>query len=126
MKKLLCLVLTLLCMIVFASAETVVTSFYPIYLFAANLLYGAEGVTLTSLAEPGAGCLHDYQLQTGDMKLLARANVFLINGAGMEGYLDGVFEAFPTLPVADASKGVALLEDCAEHDHDHDHLNVAI
>ena len=121
MKKLLCLLLALLCMIVFASAETVVTSFYPIYLFAANLLDGAEGVTLTSLAEPGAGCLHDYQLQTGDMKELAKADAFLINGAGMEGYLEGVFEAFPALTVVDASTGVELLEDCSDgHDHDHD------
>ena len=53
---------------------------------------------------------------------------FLINGAGMEGYLEGVFEAFPALPVVDASTGVALLEDCSEgeddhddHGHDHDH-----
>ena len=122
MKKLLCLLLALLCMIAFASAETVVTSFYPIYLFAANLLDGAEGVTLTSLAEPGAGCLHDYQLQTGDMKELAKADAFLINGAGMEGYLEGVFEAFPALTVVDASTGVTLLEDCSDgHDHDHDH-----
>lgn len=121
MKKLLCLLLALLCMIAFASAETVVTSFYPIYLFAANLLDGAEGVTLTSLAEPGAGCLHDYQLQTGDMKELAKADAFLINGAGMEGYLEGVFEAFPALTVVDASTGVELLEDCSDgHDHDHD------
>ena len=122
MKKIISLLLSLLllCAPAFASAETIVTSFYPIYLFALNLLDGTEGVTLTSLAEPGAGCLHDYQLQTGDMKALAKADAFLINGAGMEGYLEGVFEAFPTLPVVDASAGVALLEDCSDHDHDHE------
>ncbi|MBQ7138136.1 MAG: zinc ABC transporter substrate-binding protein [Clostridia bacterium] len=122
MKKVISLMLALLlcCAPALASAETVVASFYPIYLFALNLLHGVEGVELASLAEPTSGCLHDYQLQTSDMKALAQADVFLINGAGMEGYLDGVFEAFPTLPVADASKGVELLEDCAEHDHDHD------
>ena len=121
MKKLLCLILALLlCMPAFASAETVVTSFYPIYLFAANLPHGAEGVTLTNLADTGTGCLHDYQLQTGDMKALAKADAFLINGAGMEGYLEGVFETFPTLPVVDASTGVALLEDCSEGDDDHE------
>ena len=122
MKKLLCLLLALLCLPAFASAETVVTSFYPIYLFAANLLDDAEGVTLTNLADTGTGCLHDYQLQTGDMKALAKADAFLINGAGMEGYLEGVFEAFPALTVVDASTGVELLEDCSDgHDHDHDH-----
>ena len=126
MKKLLCLLLALLlgCPAL-ASAETIVTSFFPIYVFALNLLDGAEGVTLASLADPGAGCLHDYQLQTGDMKALSKADAFLINGAGMESYLEGVFEAFPALPVVDASQGVTLLEDCSDgHDHeghDHDH-----
>ena len=127
MKKLLCLLLALLlCTPAFASAETIVTSFFPIYVFALNLLDGAEGVTLASLAEPTSGCLHDYQLQTSDMKALAKADAFLINGAGMESYLEGVFEAFPALPVVDASTGVALLEDCTDgHDHEdghgHDH-----
>ena len=124
MKKLLCLLLALMvCCPALAGAETIVTSFFPIYVFALNLLDGAEGVTLASLAEPTSGCLHDYQLQTSDMKALAKADAFLINGAGMEGYLEGVFEAFPTLPVVDASTGVTLLEDCSdgheEHDHDH-------
>ncbi|MBR6667249.1 MAG: zinc ABC transporter substrate-binding protein [Clostridia bacterium] len=127
MKKFIALILALLlCAPALASAETVVTSFYPIHLFARNLLDGIEGVEVVSLAEPTAGCLHDYQLQTSDMKALARADVFLINGAGMEGYLEGVFEAFPALPVVDASRGVTLLEDCSDHDHDdhgheHDH-----
>lgn len=126
MKKLLTLALSLMLLALpaAASAETVVTSFYPIYLFALNLLDGVEDVTLTNLADTGTGCLHDYQLQTGDMKDLARADVFLINGAGMESYLEGVFDAFPALPVVDASAGVTLLEDCSDHDHnehDHDH-----
>jgi len=123
MKKIiaLCLALLLLCAPALASAQTVVTSFYPIHIFALNLLHGVEGVTLVSLTDPGAGCLHDYQLQTGDMKALAKADAFLINGAGMEGFLEGVFEAFPTLPVVDASADVELLEDCSDgHDHDHD------
>ncbi len=127
MKKLLTLLLALMLLSVpaLASAETVVTSFYPIYLFAFNLLHDIDGVEVTNLTEPTTGCLHDYQLQTGDMKMLAKADAFLINGAGMEGYLEGVFEAFPALPVIDASTGVALLEDCSDHDHDehgdHDH-----
>ena len=122
MKKLTALFAALLLFLspVLACAETVVTSFYPIYLFALNLLNGIDGVEVANMAEPGTGCLHDYQLQTGDMKLLARADAFLINGAGMEGYLSGVFDAFPALPVVDASAGVHLLEDCADHDHDHD------
>lgn len=121
MKKLLPLLLALLLALPCAAqAETIVTSFFPIYVFALNLTDGIDGLTVTSLTPPDAGCLHDYQLQTGDMKLLHQADVFLINGAGMEGYLSGVFEAFPELPVVDASAGVPLMESCVEHDHDHE------
>ncbi len=92
-------------------AETVVTSFYPIWLIALNLADSIPGLSVLNLAAPDTGCLHDYQLQTGDMKTLAEADLFLINGAGMESYLDLVFSAFPDLPVADASKGIPLLHD---------------
>ena len=110
MKKLLALLIALCLLPSFAAAETIVTSFYPIYLFTLNLVNGLDGVTVRNLAAPGTGCLHDYQLQTGDMKLLSEADAFLINGAGMEGYLSNVFEFFPDLPVTDASAGVELLE----------------
>ena len=120
MKKL-CVLLAalLLALPVAAAAETAVASFYPVYLIALNLTQGIEDIELTSLAGSDTGCLHDYQLQTGDMKLLAKADVLLINGAGMEGYLTMVYDAFPELPVTDASAGVELL--CAEEEHDHAH-----
>ena len=128
MKKFLSLLLVWMMLTLPAAAlgETVVTSFYPIYLFAMNLTQGIEGLEVQNLAAPTTGCLHDYQLQTSDMKTLAQAGVFLINGAGMESYLQNVFEAFPSLPVVDASEGIALLdEDADDHDHDtedgHDH-----
>ncbi len=124
MKKLLTLLLCLILLPAAAIGEAnsqIVTSFYPIYLFALNLLDGVDGVTVTSLTDTGAGCLHDYQLQAGDMRALAHADAFLINGAGMEGFLEDVRSAIPELPVVDASAGIALLEDCSDHDHDHEH-----
>ncbi len=124
MKKkplLLLLLLTLLITPALSVAETVVTSFYPIYLFTLNLTDGLEGVTVRNLAQPGTGCLHDYQLSTGDMKALQSADVFLINGAGMESYLDFAMDSLPDLRIVDASEGVALLPaEPEEHDHDED------
>ncbi len=128
MKRLLCVLMVLLLLPAGTLAETVVTSFYPIYLFTLNLTQGMDGVEVHNMADVNTGCLHDYQLQTSDMKLLAKADVFLINGAGMEGYLSSVTGAFPALTVVDASQGVALLDADTEgvdtahgHDHDHDH-----
>ena len=123
MKKplLLLLLLTLLITPALSVAETVVTSFYPIYLFTLNLTDGLEGVAVRNLAQPGTGCLHDYQLSTGDMKALQSADVFLINGAGMESYLDFAMDSLPDLRIVDASEGVALLPaEPEEHDHDED------
>jgi len=120
MKKFLAALLAAMLLPLGAVAETIVTSFYPIYIFTLNLTEGIQGVEVRNLTAPDTGCLHDYQLQTGDMKKLATADAFLINGAGMESYLAGVMEAFPQLPVVNASAGIELL--CAqEHDHDHEH-----
>ena len=110
MKKLICLLLALLLLIpCFSSAETVVTSFYPLWLFTLNLTEGLEGVTVKNLAAPTVGCLHDYQLQTSDMKTLNGADVFLVNGAGMEAFLPQIEAAFPGLPIVVASEGIPLL-----------------
>lgn len=89
--------------------ETVVTSFYPIWIFTLNLTDGIDGIEVRNLAAPNTGCLHDYQLQTGDMKVLATADAFLINGAGMESYLDTVFRTFSELPVVIASDGIEFI-----------------
>lgn len=108
-KKILAAALLLCLLPLAAGAETVVTSFYPIWIFALNLCDGLEGVEVRNLAAPETGCLHDYQLSAGDMRALAGADVFLINGAEMESYLAHVFDALPALPVTDASAGVTLL-----------------
>lgn len=102
------LLFTLLCSPLSALGETVVTSFYPIWLFTLNLTEGT-GLNVHNLAAPDTGCLHDYQLQTGDMKVLSEADLFLVNGAGMESFLDVVTSAFPDLPVREASAGIPLL-----------------
>jgi len=101
---------------------TVVTSFYPVYLLAENVTKGAEGITLQNMAPPQTGCLHDYQLSTKDMKLLEAADVFFINGGGMELFLDKAMAAYPNLVVADTSKGISLQdgENRIEDDHDRD------
>ena len=109
MKRTLALLLLLFFLPTLSLGETVVTSFYPIWLLALNLTNGIEDIAVRNLAAPTTGCLHDYQLQTGDMKVLSQADLFLINGAGMESYLDAIFSAFPDLPVVAASDGVPLL-----------------
>lgn len=56
------------------------------------------------------------------MKLLSTADVFVINGGGIESFMSDVAKAYPKLDVVEACEDVALLsEDDADSDHDHDH-----
>ncbi len=113
MKKLCVILLCLLAATGCAASETVVTSFYPIYLIAINLCDGIDDVEVHNLAAPDFGCLHDYQLSVLDMKALSRADVFLINGADMEEFIEPALEALPELEarIVDASPGVHLIEE---------------
>ena len=104
---------------------TVVTSFYPMYIAALNIVDGVDGVRLENLSEPQTGCLHDFQLTPEDMKLLSTADVFVINGGGIESFMSDVAKAYPKLDVVEACEDVALLsadddETDGAHDHDHD------
>ncbi|MDR3050576.1 MAG: zinc ABC transporter substrate-binding protein [Oscillospiraceae bacterium] len=87
----------------------VVTSFYPIYVLTLNVTRGVPGVTVRNMAAPQAGCLHEYQLLPGDMQTLAQAGVFIINGAGMESFLDRTRAMYPDLPVIEAARDIPLL-----------------
>lgn len=94
-----------------AVGQTVVTSFYPIWLFTLNLTEGVPDVEVRNLAAPDTGCLHDYQLQTADMKVLSGASALLVNGAGMEAFLPLLEQALPELPVIVAADNIPLLQD---------------
>lgn len=99
---------------------TVVASFYPVYILAKNITDGVKGVTLENMAQPQTGCLHDYQLTTKDRKALEKADLLLVNGAGMEAFLEGVKQQYKQLPVVDTSVGVELLDTQHHHHHHHD------
>lgn len=97
---------------------TVVTSFYPVYLLTQAVIEGAEGVELKNMAQPQTGCLHDYELTISDMKLLEGADVLIINGGGMESFLEQAVERYPHLQVVDTSEGIELLEEEEHHHHE--------
>ena len=81
----------------------IVTSFYPMYLDTMNVTRGVEGVEVVNLTPPQTGCLHDYQLTPEDMKNLEDADIFIVNGLGMENFLDKVTKERPNLKIIDAS-----------------------
>lgn len=102
---------------------TIVTSFYPIYIAAVNLTDGLENVEVVNLTENAGGCLHDYQLTTNDMKTLEQADIFIMNGGGMEGFVQDVIKAYPDLKIVDSSEGIELLESITEHNHEEEEIS---
>ena len=88
-----------------------VTSVYPLFLAASQIARSVDGVTVVNLTDEVTGCLHDYQLTTGNMKTLEEADAFIINGVGLEGYLEQIASDLPDLQVMEATKDVPLLDD---------------
>lgn len=106
----------------------IVTSFYPIYISTLNIVKDIPNVTLTNMTKSQTGCLHDYQLTPQDLKTLENADILIVNGAGMESFLDSIISQYPNLQIIDASSGLDLLEDDThshdtEDDHDEDDHN---
>lgn len=103
---------------------TVATSFYPLYIFTLNLLDGIEELNVKCMAEQSVGCLHDYTLTAKDAKLLSDAQVLVINGAGMESFLEDATRSIGNFKVIDSSENIDLI--CEEEHHhegndDHHH-----
>ena len=102
----------------------VVTTTYPIYLFASALTRDVDGVVVERLDTGSTSCLHDYTLSVNDMKKLAHAQVIALNGAGLEDFMDDAL-ATSEAAVIDCDEGVDLLPALTSHDvedgHDHDH-----
>lgn len=90
---------------------TVMTSFYPVYISTINVTKGIDSVEVINMTSAQTGCLHDYQLKPSDLTGLEKADVFIINGAGMEEFLSDVVNRLPDLVIVDTSKGIDLLKD---------------
>ncbi len=88
----------------------IVTSFYPIYISTINITKDVEGVEVINMTEPITGCLHDYFITPEDMKQLEEADIFVINGAGMENFMDDVTNQIEDLKIIEASRDIPLIE----------------
>lgn len=98
---------------------TILTSFYPMYIATLNVASGVPNVKVENMTGPQTGCLHDYQLTPRDLRTLSGASIFVVNGGGMESFLNKVISGLPDLRIVDASKGIELVkgEDSAVNPH---------
>jgi len=101
------------CMLAFAPSAgaadplRVLTSFLPMEIFTRNVVGDAPGVTVVSMLPASMGCPHDYALTPGDMRKIASADLFVVNGYGMEEFLgEPVLRANPKLRIAETARAV--------------------
>ncbi|MBQ6463114.1 MAG: zinc ABC transporter substrate-binding protein [Pseudobutyrivibrio sp.] len=106
----------------------VMTSCNPIYIATTNVVGDIDCVTVENLSQPTTGCLHDYTLTTEDMKNLAACDVLIVNGGGMEGYLDDVIAAYPKLTIIDTFEAIEdsypiIKEDEEAEEEEEEHIH---
>lgn len=95
----------------------VLATTYPVYLFASAVAEGVEGVEVTRLITEEVSCLHDYTLTVNDMKAIEKADVLILNGAGLEDFMDDAL-ATSSAATIDCSTAIDLLPAAGHHDHD--------
>lgn len=81
-----------------------------------NIVGGADGVTLTQLIQPNQSA-HSYDPSVADLTALGAADVLVINGVGLEEWLDDAIEAsgFDGVTI-DSDAGISIQDGEAGHD----------
>lgn len=109
-----------------AGERTVLATTFPIYQIVRNVTQGWNRVKVELLLPSQMGCPHDYALTPQDMQKLAKAEILVVNGLGMEEFLGApVTRANPEIITIDSSAGIqdtlpyAPLEEDDEDDHEH-------
>lgn len=97
----------------------VVTSFYPIYEFAAAI--GGEDVNVINLLPAGVEP-HDWTPRSKDIMNTSKAQLFLYNGAGLEGWVPNFLKGMgsdASVKAVEVSQGVDLIYTDEEDGHNH-------
>ena len=92
----------------------IVTTIYPVYDFACNI--AGDKAEIINLVPAGMEP-HDFELSTGDMQLMEKADIFIYNGAGMEHFVDKTLKSISNkdLVVVEAASDIDLI--VGEHHH---------
>lgn len=96
----------------------IVTSCYPVYIMTLNVVKDIPGVEVVNMCENNTGCLHNFQLRSDDLKKIEKSSAFVINGGGMELFVDKITSELPKVKIVDSSTGIELLKDECHHHHE--------
>lgn len=99
------------------NAADIAATTLPVYTFTTRLCEGTD-LTVERLITENISCLHDYTLKVSQMQAIQGAKVVIINGAGLEEFLDDALDTVTNL--INCSHGIHLHEGDG-HDHEHEH-----
>ncbi len=97
-------------------AAQIAATTLPVYEFTTRLCEGTPLAVMRLITED-VSCLHDYTLQTKQMRTAESAEIIAISGAGLEMFLEDL--QLDKNKIIDASHGLTL--HCSEADEDHGH-----
>lgn len=100
------------------STLNIAATTYPVYLFTTAVTRGVEGVDVKLMIQQETSCLHDYTLTVNDMKIIEKADVIVMNGAGLEDFLSDALAASNAQTI-DCSQDVELLPAMGHEGHNH-------
>ena len=105
-----------------ARAVDATASVYPVWILLHEIASGVPGMDCSILLPESTGCPHDYAMTPRDRRRLARADILVINGLGLESSL-GSTEKLRSMmkegaAVIDCSEGIeGLIADGGAHSH---------
>jgi len=107
-----------------ANSLSIAVTTYPVYLFTTAVAEGVEGIDVRLIVNQPTSCLHDYTLTVKDMKIIEGSDAIIMNGAGLEDFMQDALSASKAR-LLDCSEGLELLSSQPHHheghDHDHEH-----
>ena len=87
----------------------IVATTLPIYTFTSRLCAGTD-LTVEQLITENVSCLHDYSLTVSQMEKLEGANLVVLNGAGLEEFMEDALSG--------VSGTIFASEETSHHSHD--------
>ncbi len=116
-----------------AEARHILSTTFPIQQIVLQVTQGREGLKVEQMLPSSMGCPHDYALTAQDMKKLAKADVLVVNGLGLEEFLGAPLKkANARITIINSAEGIketlAYPDDGATesrpHQHGHEHSRI--
>ena len=96
---------------------------FPIYQISRNVLQGSQNTKIQLMLPTQSGCPHDYALTPQDMKKIINADILIINGLGMEEFIENQIKKINSkIILINSSAGIKETiqyseKDCENHGH---------